>query len=147
MQPPKNKQNCTREEITKNCESQRSSKPPWPGIIVPESLKPELRLIRLSTKSPNTPARPLTSPKASASGIDIETPGIKESKHHTAIANTNPAIKPSQLLLEEILRSKFMFADSRTNQIRKGIASPHAYKQRLKRVLHPMDQEGILEAK
>ena len=82
---------------TRNSESQRSSSPPWPGMMVPESLKPELRLMRLSARSPSTPMRPLTTPNRSACGTLISTPGMNVRRHQNSTEPASPAKKPSQL--------------------------------------------------
>lgn len=50
----------------RNSESLRSSRPPWPGMMVPESLNPEFRLMRLYAKSPSTPMQPEMMPKTIA---------------------------------------------------------------------------------
>ena len=99
---PKPKSSIAEVTATKNSESQRSSRPPWPGMMVPESLKPELRLMRLSAKSPSTPISPLMSPNAIACGMDIVTPGMRVIKHQNAADPTSPAMNPSQLFFGEV---------------------------------------------
>ena len=86
---------------TKNKLSQRSSKPPWPGNNVPESLNPTLRLMRLSAKSPSTPHRPLTTPNTRAMGMDRFTPGMSVNNHQNRADPAKPAKKPSQLFFGE----------------------------------------------
>ena len=68
-------------------------------MMVPESLNPELRLMRLSARSPKTPMQPATTPKAIACTSVMVTPGTKEMAHQNSTEPTNPAKKPSQLFL------------------------------------------------
>ncbi len=87
---------------TRNSESQRSSRPPCPGMMVPESLKPELRLMRLSARSPSTPMRPLARPNRMACGMDMVTPGTSVIRHQNTAEPASPAKKPSQLFFGDV---------------------------------------------
>ena len=83
--------------------SKRSSQPPWPGIMLPESLTSTERFINDSTKSPNTPEIAATNAKP----IHIGTlaPSTVAATQPIAIAPSKPPKNPSQDFLGEI-RSK-----------------------------------------
>ena len=87
---------------TRNIESSRSRRPPWPGINVPESLTPEFRFIRLSTKSPITPAIPQSNPKTMHCQTSIFTPGNIKSRSQIAVEQIKAGTKPSHVFFGEI---------------------------------------------
>jgi len=74
----------------------RSSAPPWPSIIVPQSFAPSERLIAESTSPPRKPATTIASAIAAAST------GEKGVIHHSAapiaVADSPPPTSPSQVL-------------------------------------------------
>ena len=98
MQLFENSNNAATKE-TKNIESSLSSKPPCPGMSDPESLTPLFRFIRLSTRSPITPAKPHSKPNKIHCQKLIATPGKIKRINHIAVEQISEGIKPSQVFL------------------------------------------------
>ena len=98
MHPEVNNNNAAIRD-TRKTESIRSSKPPWPGINVPESLTPLLRFIRLSTRSPITPATPQIRPYKIHCHSSMLTPGKINSKSQSADEHTRAGKNPSHVFL------------------------------------------------
>ena len=84
-------------------ESERSSSPPWPGIMLPESLSPAPRFMRDSTRSPTTPVTPHARPHASATGTSTWVDGMAQSTSQMATDPAMPPARPSHVFLGEIL--------------------------------------------
>ena len=81
--------------------SKRSSTPPCPGRIFPESLMPKWRFIKDSVKSPQVPNR--TTVKAMPTQAIVDMIGKKcASSKEAAIQNVAPPIDPSHDFLGEI---------------------------------------------
>ena len=85
-------------------------------MMVPESLNPELRLMRLSARSPSTPASPQSRPNSAASGMPIVTPGMNDMSTQKIIDATRPARKPSQLFLGLVRGASLCLPNLRPNR-------------------------------
>ena len=85
--------------------SNRSNIPPCPGIACPESFTPILRLLKLSSKSPNVPN--ITTISENMNHCQIFKSGISNEKTNPEIkAPTAPPKNPSHDFFGEIRSNK-----------------------------------------
>jgi hypothetical protein len=84
---------CRNTGAERHTESRRSSMPPWPRIIVPQSLMPRLRLSADIIKPPANPSKVMTNERIAASAT--ENGVIGASRAPSAVADPMPPTKPS----------------------------------------------------
>ena len=105
--------------ITIRSESIRSSMPPWPGNMLPESFTPSERLISDSTRSPHVPNTHTTAPNPSICQM-VKSCFVSGKSHQANPEATrqkmNPPRKPSHDFFGEIRSKSLCFPSSDPTQ-------------------------------